>query len=528
MHKMFKRTAAFSLAAMIMMSQAAYAETITLATYPGTQDGNYITTQGPTDTETAGSNGYVQVGSHVDNSGYVNSGPGAVGNNGQQPEPGTGNTSSGTVIGTDGTQQNTQNTGTTQQNGQTQTTNQVVIDSSIAKPTISSETAVVYDATTNQILFDKNASQSMYPASMTKLMTALLTVENASLDDTVTYSATAVNDLESGAANVNLVEGDTLSVRDSLYALLLKSACEVANGLAEKVGGSQENFVAMMNQRAQQLGCQNTHFDNASGLNSNTHYTTAYDMALITKAAFDNETIRTIDNTINYTLPASKNRGELKITNGNKMLNPANSQYYEGIIGGKTGYTSKAGNTLATAVEKDGHELIVVVMKSSQKHYEDTKALLDYGFKVIEASNKAQGISTDNAAGTTTGNTSETGNTGSSTGTADQGTGRWNQVSATEWQYIKADGNPCKSEWLDLGDKTYWFDDNTYMATGWRHFSNDAWYYFDTQSGAMVKNSWVIDGGKSYYLTGNGTMARNTVINGTYKVDADGVYVGQV
>ena len=97
MHKMFKRTAAFSLAAMIMMSQAAYAETITLATYPGTQDGNYITTQGPTGTETAGSNGYVQVGSHVDNSGYVNSGPGAVGNNGQQPEPGTGNTSSGTI-----------------------------------------------------------------------------------------------------------------------------------------------------------------------------------------------------------------------------------------------------------------------------------------------------------------------------------------------------------------------------------------------------------------------------------------------
>ena len=520
MHKILKRTAAFSMAAMIMMSQAAYAETVTLATYPGT-DGSYITNQGPTGSETTGSNGYVQVGSHVDNSGYVNSGPGATGNSSQQAEPGSGNTSSGTVTGTDGTQQNTQSTSdTTQQTGQT--VNRVVIDSSITKPTVSSEAAVVYDATTNQILFDKNASQSMYPASMTKLMTALLTAENASLDDTVTYSATAVNDLESGASNVNLIEGDTLSVRDSLYALLLKSACEVANGLAEKVGGTRANFAEMMNQRAQQLGCQNTHFDNASGLNSNTHYTTAYDMALIAKAAFDNETVRTISSTLNYTLPASKNRGELKITNGDKMLNPANSQYYEGIIAGKTGYTSKAGNTLATAVEKDGHELIVVVMKSSQKHYDDTKALLDYGFKVIEASNKAQGISTDSSSGTSGDST------GSTTGTADQGTGRWNQVSATEWQYIKADGNPCKSEWLDLGDKTYWFDDNTYMATGWRHFSNDAWYYFDTQTGAMVKNSWVIDGGKSYYLTDNGTMARDTVVNGTYRVDADGVYVGQV
>lgn len=509
MQNRFKKTAALSLAAAIMMSQAAYAENITLASYPGGQDGNYISNQGPSGNQYVGSNGYVQAGQYVDQSGYVNSGPGVVGNSGQT-QPGN-NVNSGNTAG------NTQSPS----QGQTQTgtgtqTNQVVIDQTIAKPAISSEAAVVYDATTKQILFDKNASQSMYPASTTKLMTALIVAENANLEDTVTYSATAVNGLESGASNVNLAVGDTLSVKDSLYALLLKSACEVANGLAEKVGGSQANFVALMNQKAQQLGCTNTHFENASGLNGTTHYTTAYDMALITKAALDNQTVRTINNTLSYTLPASKNRGELKMTNGNKMLNPSNSQYYAGIIGGKTGYTSKAGSTLATAVEKNGHELIVVVMKSNQKHYDDTKALLDYGYKLIDASNKAQGITGSSGTDSTTGNT------------ANQGTGRWNQVSATQWQYVKADGSVCKSEWLDLGDKTYWFDDNTYMATGWRHFSNDAWYYFDTQTGAMVKNSWVIDNGKSYYLTDNGTMAKDTVVGGKYKVDASGVYVGQV
>lgn len=516
MHRFVRRTAALSMAMAIVMSQAAYADTVILANYPGGQNGSYISNQGPTGSEYVGNNGYVQVGRYVDQNGYINAGPGVVGS-GNQQQPGTGGASSGTggtTVITGGGQSSQTPSGGSTQSPQTQTgTNQVVIDQSIAKPQISSEAAILYDATTKQVLFDKNANTPMYPASITKLMTAFLVAENANLDDTVTYSSTAVNGLESGAANVNLAVGDTMTVRDSMYALLLKSACEVANGLAEKVGGSQANFAAMMNQKAQQLGCTNTHFDNASGLNSTTHYTTAYDMAIITKAALDNETVRTIDRTLTYTLPASKNRGALKITNGHKMLNSANSEYYEGIVGGKTGYTSKAGNTLATAVNKNGHELIAVVMKSNQKHYSDTKALFDYGYKLIAAS---QG--TQSGAGQTT---------GTSTG-APQGQTGWKEVSTNIWQYIKADGTACKSEWLDIGDKSYWFDDNTYMATGWRHFSNDAWYYFDTQSGAMVKSSWVIDNGKSYYLNADGTMAKNTVVDGKYRVNEAGEYIGQV
>ena len=231
----------------------------------------------------------------------------------QTPQTSTGQAAPGGTVSSGTTTSGTTASGTAQ----------ITINESIAKPSIYSEAAILYDATTGQVLYEKNSQKAMYPASTTKLMTALLAAERLNLDDTVTYSQTATHGLESGAATVQLDTGDTLTVKDSLYALMLKSACEVANGLAEKVSGSQAAFAELMNQRAQQLGCKNTHFTNASGLNDASHYTTAYDMALITKAALDNETVRTIDQTLTYTLPASKNRGSLQITNGHKMLNPA-------------------------------------------------------------------------------------------------------------------------------------------------------------------------------------------------------------
>lgn len=518
-----KRLLALSLAAALFAAQTAYADEVVTAAQPeiAGAEGNYISTIGPSGNKELGDNGYVVVGSDGRNANeYVNAGPGAGGLPGtgttsssssgniiisgqqqgttaQTPQTSTGQAAPGGTVSSGTTTSGTTTSGTTASG-----TAQITINESIAKPSISSEAAILYDATTGQILFEKNSRQQMYPASITKLMTALLVAEHCSLDDTVTYSETATHGLESGAATVQLDTGDTLTVRESLYALMLKSACEVANGLAEKVSGTQAAFADLMNQRAQQLGCTNTHFANASGLNDTNHYTTAYDMALITKAALDNETVRTIASTLTYTLPASKNRGALTITNGHKMLNPANSQYYSGIIAGKTGYTSKAGNTLATAVQKDGHELIAVVMKSTQQQYVDTKALLDYGYQQIAASKG-----------------------GSTTGQTQTGASGWIQVSDTQWQYKKADGTLCRSEWLDLNGTSYWFDDNTYMATGWRQFSNGAWYYFNPQNGAMVTNKWVTDNGKSYYLQSDGTMAVNTVIDGTYQVDANGVYV---
>ena len=539
MAKNMKRTMAAGLAAAMLLAQTAYADVITAQQPNADGSGNYMSSTGPTGTKQLSDGGYLVIGSHNTNANeYVNAGPGVSGT--QQNSSGT--TSGGSVI----ISGQNQNTGSTQTPGTTgtagapgtgstntapntsaNTAGQITIDQSIAKPQLYSEAAILYDATTGQTLYEKNADKALYPASTTKLMTALLAAERLNLNDTITYSETATHNLESGASNVKLDTGDKLSVQDSLYALLLKSACEVANGIAEKVSGTQEAFAQLMNERAKQLGCTHTNFVNASGLNNANHYTTVRDMALITKAALDNDTVRKIDQTLSYTLPASKNRGELKITNGHKMLNPSNSEYYAGIIGGKTGYTSKAGNTLTTAVSKDGHELIAVVFKSTQKQYADTKALLDYGAKLLASAN--QGGSTGNAGTGNTGASSNgSTNNGPSAGTGSQNgtqTAGWIQVSDTQWQYKKADGSLCKSEWLDLGSNTYWFDDTTYMATGWRHFSNGAWYYFNPQNGAMVTEKWVTDGGKSYYMQKDGTMAKNTVIDETYQVDENGVYV---
>ena len=221
-------------------------------------------------------------------------------------------------------------------------------------------------------------------------MTALLVAEHCSLDDTVTYSETATHGLESGAATVQLDTGDTLSVRDSLYALLLKSACEVANGLAEKVSGTQAAFAELMNQRAQQLGCTNTHFANASGLNDTNHYTTAYDMALITKAAFDNETVRKIAGTAEYTIPATNMSEERKLATTNFFLTGIDKEIdgkkikvdkYEGVFGGKTGYVGENKASMVTGLDVDGLEVYCLVMgsESAITRYSDIKAMMDYG-----------------------------------------------------------------------------------------------------------------------------------------------------
>lgn len=254
----------------------------------------------------------------------------------------------------------------------------------VAAPTVSAEGAVLLNCNTGQILYGKNYSTAFYPASITKIMTALLTAENCSMNETVTFSESATTNLESGAVTINLTAGDQLTVEQCMYALLLKSANEVANGLAEHISGSVSAFADLMNARAAQLGCTGTHFANPNGLNNSTHVTTPYDMALIARAAYANSTVAAVSSTLSYSLPATKNSSGMTVSMGHKMLYPSDSRYYEGIVGGKTGYTSKAGNTLVTCVERNGLRLVAVVMKASGTHYTDTKAMLDYGFALAE------------------------------------------------------------------------------------------------------------------------------------------------
>lgn len=254
--------------------------------------------------------------------------------------------------------------------------------------TISAEGGIVIDADTGAVLYGKNMHVNYYPASITKILTALIVIENCDMDDIVTFSHNAVYNVEAGSSNAAIDEGDQLTVRDALYAMMLRSANEAANGLAEHCAGSIEQFAAMMNAKAVSLGCTESNFTNPSGLNDPNHFTTAYDMALIAKAAFANETFVEIDSTLYYDLPVTKRNTEgLRIYPGHKMLKKNLPQYYPGIIGGKTGYTSLAGNTLVTCAERDGMKLVSVILNGHQTHYSDTKALLDFGFKNFKSLN---------------------------------------------------------------------------------------------------------------------------------------------
>lgn len=255
---------------------------------------------------------------------------------------------------------------------------------------ISAEGGILLDANSGAVLYGKSIHVPYYPASITKILTALIVLENCNMDDIVTFSHNAVYNVETDSSNANLEEGDQLTVRDCLYAMMLKSANEVANALAEHTAGSIDAFAAMMNAKAVSLGCTDSHFNNPSGLNDPEHYTSAYDMALIAQAAFQNETFVTIDSTLYYDLPPTKrNPDGLRVYPGHRMLKKNMSQYYPGIIGGKTGYTSLAGNTLVTCAERDGMKLIAVVLNGHQTHYTDTKSLLDFGFANFRSVNVA-------------------------------------------------------------------------------------------------------------------------------------------
>ena len=248
-------------------------------------------------------------------------------------------------------------------------------------PDLFGTSACLIEASTGTVLYDKKCHQKMYPASITKIMTALLTIENSNLGDMVTFSQSAIDSLEYDAANVGMVPGEEMSVEDCLYALMLHSANEVATALGEHVSGSTEKFAELMNERAKEAGALGTHFANANGLHDENHYITAYDMAMITKAAIANPVFLTISGTNNYTLSKTNKKDAFTVYNRHKMLYPTSPYYYEGILGGKTGYTSQSGTTLVTYARRNGMTLISVVLNSNGYNvYNDTKLLMDYGF----------------------------------------------------------------------------------------------------------------------------------------------------
>ena len=255
-------------------------------------------------------------------------------------------------------------------------------------PQIYAESAIVMEASSGAILYNKDMDMKNYPASITKIMTALLTLENCSLDETVTYSYNATHTIDAGSSSIYTTEDEQLTVEQSLYALMLESANECANGLAEHVAGSIDAFAEMMNQKAAELGCTNTHFTNANGLHNDEHYTSAHDMALITQAAIQNEDFLRISGTAKYQMQPTNKRDEITyMTNHHYMIAPYKgiTKYLDdSVIAGKTGNTSVAKGTLVTVAERNGMTLIVVTMRTQSTGekgvplFTDTALLLDY------------------------------------------------------------------------------------------------------------------------------------------------------
>lgn len=281
-------------------------------------------------------------------------------------------------------------------------------DSSTGWPTypeIFAEAAVLIDASTGCVIYDKNCHQKMYPASITKILTTLLAIENGNLNDMVHYYHYDVN-MEAGAAGIARKEGEELSLKDTLYAIMLASANECANAAGEYVARKSDAyanqitelknaaqtydeskvaisvFADIMNERAKQAGALGTHFANPNGLFDENHYTTPYDMAMIERQAIKNPEFLKLEENTTYDIPATNMNEPITISQRHRMFYKTNANYYEGVFSGKTGYTDQSGSTLVTCAKRNNLTLISVVMKSDGEHvYSDTKSLLDYGFQ---------------------------------------------------------------------------------------------------------------------------------------------------
>ncbi len=247
-------------------------------------------------------------------------------------------------------------------------------------PEIESAAAVVMEASTGSLLYNKAAYEAHYPASTTKLMTSLLAIEQCPLSDIVTCSKESVNSIGWDSSRIGLVAGESIDMENALYAILLASANEVSYAVAEHIGGTVDFFVSMMNERAKDLGCVNTHFVNPHGLDNEEHYSCPYDLALIARQAMEYTTFRRVSGSYNHKIPETNKNEARWISNTHPFIKK--SIVYDGVFAGKTGSTSKAGSCLVTCAERNGMTIICVIMKApdSATVQADTKKLLDYAF----------------------------------------------------------------------------------------------------------------------------------------------------
>ncbi|MDF2905725.1 MAG: putative secreted protein [Herbinix sp.] len=249
-------------------------------------------------------------------------------------------------------------------------------------PNVFAESAIVMEASTGLILYEKNINEVHYPASITKIMTALLAIENSNMGEIITFSKNAVFDVDLDSSRIGIDVGEQLTMQQSLYGILLESANEVSYAVAEHVAGSAEEFAKKMTERAKSLGCQNTNFMNPHGLHDTNHYTSCYDMALITREAMKNDTFRKIFASRTYQIPPTNIQSETRYLRNHHRFVLRQDYRYDDCIGGKTGYTSNSKFTLVSVAKRGDLELICVIMKddSNAHQYTDTQKLFDYAF----------------------------------------------------------------------------------------------------------------------------------------------------
>lgn len=248
-------------------------------------------------------------------------------------------------------------------------------------PAVGAESAIVMEANTHTILYEKNIHKEMYPASTTKILTCLLAAEASNMSDTVTFSREAVYTVPSDGSSMGMDAGESITMEQALYGVLVGSANEAANAVAEHISGSLSSFAELMNKRAKELGCENSHFVNSNGLFDENHYTSAYDLALIGCEFFSHDNLCRMSSTANYNIPPTANQPDDIWVNSKNRLLKGKTYDYPYLVGSKTGFVSQSRQTLVSCAEKDGMKLICVVfMEETPYQFSDTVTLFNYGF----------------------------------------------------------------------------------------------------------------------------------------------------
>lgn len=257
-------------------------------------------------------------------------------------------------------------------------------------PQVGASAAILVEAETGTILYAKNIHRRSYPASTTKILTTLIAAEQGNMSDMVSFSKEAVFSIEPRSSNMGMDVGQKITMEQCLYGILVYSANETSNAVAEHIGGSMPNFVDMMNKRAAELGCTESHFMNAHGLYDDNHYTTPYDYSLIAREFFKNEMLCKMSSTNYYEIEPTADQPDLIQMSSHNQLLPNRKYTYDYLVGSKTGFTVVTRQTLVSCAEKDGMKLICIVMKEeSPNQFTDTIALFDYGFNNFQCVNIA-------------------------------------------------------------------------------------------------------------------------------------------